>query len=467
MSNQNDGVSLADDPTAFFNHSVTEMGSIPRDELEALQLKALQARFTSLRDKVPMLTKLADEQSITQLNTFDDVVPLLFEHTIYKSYPSSLLEKGRFTQINKWLNKLSAHDLSSVDVSDCKSIDDWLMKMETETSLRICHSSGTTGTMSFLPHSEDEYDMLGKAMTMTNLQRFGEPISEAAVDVIFPNFRTGSGSSLRGNDLMVKHISKGEERFHAAYEGRMSSDVLYLAARIRAAQSKGTLDRLQIDDNLLARKKEFEEVEANMPTHMAAFYSEKFEALRGRRVYISCPWNLLHDMAKAGLEQGQEAMFSSDSIVFTGGGSKGLVQPEGWEDDVCRFMGVSSLQMGYGMSEVMAIHPMCSHGHYHIVPWVIPFVLDPDTSKVLPRKGKVTGRAAFYGLLARHAWGGFITGDEITIDWDTPCGCGQTSVHLDPVIQRFTDKTGDDDKITCAATADAQAEAMTFLANFQ
>ena len=73
MSNQNDGVSLADDPTAFFNHSVTEMGSIPRDELEALQLKALQARFTSLRDKVPMLTKLADEQSITELNTFDDV----------------------------------------------------------------------------------------------------------------------------------------------------------------------------------------------------------------------------------------------------------------------------------------------------------------------------------------------------------------------------------------------------------
>ena len=33
------------------------------------------------------------------------------------------------------------------------------------------------------------------------------------------------------------------------------------------------------------------------------------------------------------------------------------------------------------------------------------------------------------------------------------------------MIQRFTDKTGDDDKITCAATPGAHQEAMTFLAN--
>ena len=121
--------------------------------------------------------------------------------------------------------------------------------------------------------------------------------------------------------------------------------------------------------------------------------------------------------------------------------------------------------MGYGMSEVMAIHSMCSHGRYHIAPWAIAYCLDPKTSEILPRKGKTTGRAAFFGLMARHAWGGFITGDEITIDWDSQCPCGQTTYHLDPLIQRFTDKSGDDDKITCAATVDAHQEAMTFLAN--
>ena len=467
MTIENQAIALANDPTEFFRNSITEMGDFPRDEMEALQLSALQQRFAEMRDNIPMLKKLADEQGVTEINEFDDVVPLLFEHTMYKSYPASLLEKGRFAQINKWLNKLTTHDISGVDVSECESIDGWLLKMEAETDLRICHSSGTTGTMSFLPHSVDEYDMLGKIMTMTNLQSYGEEPSDGEINVIFPNFRSGSGSSLRGNDLMVNHISKGEERFHSAYEGRMSSDVLYLAARIRAAQRKGTLDRLQISDALMARKKEFEQIEADMPAHMDAFYQEKFEQLRGKRVYISCPWNLLHDMAQAGLKKGQEGMFAPDSIVFTGGGAKGLVQPDGWEEDVCRFMGVRSLKMAYGMSEVMAMHPMCSEGRYHMAPWVIPFVLDPDTSEVLPREGKVTGRAAFYGLLARHAWGGFITGDEITIDWDSRCGCGQTSYHLDPLIQRFSDKSGDDDKITCAATADAHAEAMTFLSSFE
>ena len=67
--------------------------------------------------------------------------------------------------------------------------------------------------------------------------------------------------------------------------------------------------------------------------------------------------------------------------------------------------------------------------------------------------------------MARHAWGGVITGDEITIDWDNECACGQSTLHLGPSIQRYSDKTDDGDKITCTATPDAHQEAMSFLAN--
>ena len=245
----------------------------------------------------------------------------------------------------------------------------------------------------------------------------------------------------------------------------MSSDVLYLAARIRAAQSRGALDRLEISDEMLARKKEFEELEADMPDHLQQFFEDTFAKLKGKRIWASGTWNLMHDMAKAGLAKGQEKMFSPDSIILSGGGAKGMTPPENWEEDVCRFIGIEHLTMGYGMSEVFGHHVMCSAGRYHIAPWVIPIVLDPETSEILPRKGVVTGRAAFFGLMARHAWGGFITGDEITIDWDSRCACGQTSYHLGPKIQRFSEKTGDDDKITCAATPDAHREAMTFLSN--
>ena len=458
---------LANDPADFFRYSTDELGSIPRDEMEALQLAAVQQRFNELRDKIPVLKKLADKQGIEEIKELDDVIPLLFEHTIFKSYPKSFLEHYDFSKINTWLNKLSAHDLSSVEVSDCKSLDEWMDRMDEETPLRICHSSGTTGTMSFLPHSLDEWDALGRVLELTLIQTFGEVQSDEPIHVIYPYFRSGCAPMLRVNDWTVKYIARGEENFYAAYPSRMSSDMMYLAARVRHAQSKGTLDRLEVGGTLLARQEEFERIEADMPVRMQQFLDENFEKLKGRRIFTSGNWKLMYEMASKGLARGDEGIFSPDSIVLTGGGAKGLTPPDNWKEDVARYMGVDKVRMAYGMSEVFGHNRMCSEGRYHIVPWVIPFVLDPETSELLPRKGKVTGRAALFGLIARHAWGGFISGDEVTIDWDSQCPCGQTTYHLDPQIQRFSEKTGDDDKITCAATFDAHQDAMSFLSNLE
>ena len=469
MSIEQQALALADDPHEFFDGSMTKLGSLPRAEMDALQLAGVQARFGQLRDKIPMLKKLADELDIHEINELNDVVPLLFEHTMYKSYPVSLLEKGKFTQMNRWLNKLTSHDLSSIDVSECRTIDDWLKKMWAESPMAISSSSGTTGTMSFLPRSADERDILGKTMLMTNIQEFGDHEPDPAeIHAIFPNFRRGYTPVFAMNELIVKHICKGEERFHAAFKGTMSQDVMFLAARIRAAQANGTLDRLEISDDLMARKREFEKLEAEMPQHQQRFFEEKFEELRGKRIYTQATWNMLHGMAKEGLARGEKGMFAPNSIVFSGGGAKGLTPPDGWERDVCEFIGVDRLKTAYGMSEVASVNTMCKAGKYHLNPWNVPFLLDPDDSGiVLPRQGRQTGRAAFFGLVSRHAWGGFISGDEITVNWDEPCACGQTTYYVEPTIQRFSDKTGEDDKITCAATAGAHKEAMSFLSSFE
>ena len=467
MKTEEKAFALAQNPTELFGGSINAMGSIDREELSELQLTALQRRFRDLRDRIPMLTQLADNQGIDEINALEDVIPLLFEHSIYKSYPRSYLEKGRFNQLNRWLNKLTTHDISDLDVSGCQSLDDWLTLMDERTPLRITCSSGTTGTMSFVPHSQDEFDMLGKSQTMTLMQKFGEleSVSNEPMHVIHPHFRFGFNGMLRLNDITVKHLLKGEEYFHSAYPGRMSMDVLYLAARIRHAQSKGTLDRLQIGDALKARQKEFEQLEKEMPARLDEFYNSIFAQLEGKRVWVRSSWNVMHSLALAGLRLGQKPNFAPGSIIASGGGAKGMKPPENWQEDVCRFFNVDSIMMAYGMSEVFGNHRMCEHGRYHIVPWVIPFVLDPDTSELLPRRGVVTGRAAFFGLMARHAWGGVITGDEITIDWDNECACGQSTLHLGPSIQRYSDKTDDGDKITCTATPDAHQEAMSFLAN--
>src|SRR5581483_968261 len=175
---------LADDASAFFGHSHDRMQTIPRDELASLQLAALQYRFEALRDRIPMLQKLADRQNIARLEAIEDVVPLLFEHTMYKSYPPTLLEKNRFTDITRWMGKLTSVDLSGIDVSGCDSIDSWLEIMDRDSPLAVIHSSGTSGTMSFLPCSKREWEKFGQTQMIQLTQTFGagadpnEPLGE-------------------------------------------------------------------------------------------------------------------------------------------------------------------------------------------------------------------------------------------------------------------------------------------------
>jgi hypothetical protein len=90
------------------------------------------------------------------------------------------------------------------------------------------------------------------------------------------------------------------------------------------------------------------------------------------------------------------------------------------------------------------------------------------TSAPLPRRGVQTGRAAFYDVFVPSHWGGVISGDEITIDWDTPCVCGRTSVHIAHDIMRYSEKQGIEDvRITCSATQQVNDEAVAFMRGFE
>ena len=73
-----------------------------------------------------------------------------------------------------------------------------------------------------------------------------------------------------------------------------------------------------------------------------------------------------------------------------------------------------------------------------------------------------------YDVLLKAHWGGVISGDEVTIDWDLQCPCGQTSVAFEHDIIRYSEKLGvDDDRITCAATHEVHNEAVEFMKAFE
>ncbi|GAB2585463.1 hypothetical protein GCM10027034_17360 [Ramlibacter solisilvae] len=464
---------LLDNPVALVDYSHHAWNHLPRAEIDALQLSALKQRFAELRDRIPMVKKLADAEGVDRVDELHDVVPLMFEHTVYKSYPPSLLEKRNFAQINKWLGKLVtpelAEKLAAADVSGCEGLDDWFTRMDQAVpELRMSHTSGTSGTLSFLPHSVSEWRKACQVRKMLVWATEGPDAPDPELHTIYPYYRSGFLSHVRANDFLIEALLPAEANFHCAYPTTLSSDVLHLGAKIRAAHAKGTLDRLEISPALKAKKQAFDKLQAEMPQHMAAFFEQMTNELRGKRVYIGGTWNLLHGMATAGLARGLQGVFSPHSYLTTTGGAKGVVQPEGWRDEVQRFTGAASLRESYAMSETPSgSHYRCEHGHFHFAHTAIPFLLDPETSKPLPRTGRQTGRAAFFDLGADTRWGGFITGDEITVEWDQPCPCGRPSRYVVGPIQRYSDKNGGDDKITCAATEASHREAMDFLTTLE
>jgi hypothetical protein len=397
------------------------------------------------------------------------VVPLMFSHTAFKSYPPVLIDKKRFDLMTKWLDKLTSYDLSNVDTEGCASIDEWIDRLDEQTPLEVITSSGTTGTLSLLPKDKRGAEEGMVLWKICLFQTFGHEPTEKElnpiVDVIWPNFASGKLGHLRIADMIKRGFTGGDEsKFHALYKGSVDTDLMFLASKMRAAASRGELDRLQIDPALAARKDEFIAVQARQPQELDAFFADITEQLRGKRVFMIGTYHLMYDIAQAGLQRGVKNVFAKDSAILTGGGMKGVALPADFMDVITEFLGVDRIQVGYGFSESSTFHWACEEGRYHVMPWVIPFVLDPDTSEPLPRTGRQTGRAAVYDILLRAHWGGVISGDEVTVDWDLRCPCGRSSVAFEKDIIRYSEKKGvEDDRITCAATPEVHSEAINFM----
>jgi hypothetical protein len=455
------------DPIGYFDASITRMHTIPREELAALQRESMRRRFAEHRESIEMLRTLADRLDIKEVRELDDVVPLFFPHTAYKSYPAALIDRKRFDLMTKWLQKLTPCDLSRIDCTGCDSIEEWIDRLDADSELRVITSSGTTGTISIIPKDKPGGYYGMRLWRLFLFQRFGEEPSqeEPIVDVIWPNYSRGKLGHLRMVELLKREFTGNDEsRFHALYDEAINTDLLFLASKLRAAASRGELDRIQIDPKLLARKDEFQAMEARRPAQMQAFFERMTSQLAGKRVFMTGTYTLMYEIAKGGLERGVRNVFAKNSAILTGGGTKGHVLPPDYMEVIKDFLGVDRIQEGYGMSEISAFHWACEEGRYHVQPWVIPYVLDPVTSKPLPRTGVQTGRAAFYDLLLESHWGGSISGDEITLDFGSRCRCGLASVHIAHEIMRYSEKQGaQDDRITCNATQEVHDEAVNFL----
>lgn len=464
---------LSADPVRINQLSTTERFSFARDTLDEIHLGGLRTVFKQLVDGLPVLQRFAEENHLDDIRRIEDGALLLFPHTLYKSYPMSAIEKNRFDSMTRWLSSLTTVDLSAVDAAGCSSIDEWLALLDAHSDVRIKHSSGTTGKLSFIPNNVHEAAI--QVQTLRGyLQGFGDEddadfVLTADLPMVSFAARRGSMAAARQIDAIVAHLYGGDESMvYPTNPGRISADMLSIGGRMEGAAARGEVGRLQLSPTVMARREELLREQAEVPKRLSAFFENVAARLRGRRVLLNGILPAVVDTSLAGVAQGFERLFAPDSVFMCVGGDKGKTFPDGYQAQVERFTGAPFPRCGYGMSEgVSVVSRMCPEGYYHINPTIIAYLLDPRSGALLPRTGMQTGRYGLIDLATQRRWGGFLSGDEVTIHWGDKqgCRCGRRGAYLEPAIRRYSASEGGDDKITCAGATGAHDRALDLIAD--
>jgi hypothetical protein len=443
-----------------------ELFGMERPEVEAFQLRAVKQRLEFLAPRVRVLASQMESSGVTGIESLNDVTPLLFQHTVYKSYPISLVENNRFDLLTRWLAGVTSIDLSGVDATHCTGIDDWLGLLEQTTSLKPFHTSGTSGKLSFFPRTSLESDLWGHH-TLKRFEGFGEEPGEKVgfdgvrVPCIIARPRHGRYTAQRLNQFYAEHLAPTPGQLYTMTDGTLSADLAALSGRVRMAQAKGELSSMQLSEAMrFAFKRYLVELE-NRPREVTTFLGRIVDELRGQRVFLNGPTEGLLQAGQFAAERGLSGVFASNSLLMMsviGGGevkdAKANALSGDWLQQIKTFTGVSSAVFAYGMTEITGMMPMCNEGNYHIPPFFIPYLLDPGSGQLLPRTGTQTGRFACMDLLPSSYWGGIVSGDKVTIEWDRSCACGRKGAHIHHDVTRYSAEVTGDDKITCAATVD-------------
>ncbi|RZJ95979.1 MAG: hypothetical protein EOO76_20435 [Novosphingobium sp.] len=455
---------LPDNPAAWTYRSWDELMSIPREEREKLQLEAMQIQFRRLRDRIPALQKLADRQGVDAIDRIEDVLPVCFDHRVLKNYPIQIIENRDFAKLTGWLDKLTAHDLTRVDLTGLKTIEEWLGRLEAFGML-VTYSSGTTGKLSFVPRSRDEFGPWKFHFFNVNYAASGVDHWMTKLPTFFPGYRGGYQTMLKMMSLFNVEMAGGEDNYHTLYDTHIPADLMALSGRLQAAEDKGEVAALGLDPALLEQRQAMLAQGRSKDGDLDEWFASLIKEYKGQRVKIGGTFADMFRVAKAGLDRGVKCEFAPGSIISGGGGMKGYKDaPDDWEDQIKTFFGVDFMGNQYGFSECIGNAPLAKDDFFYLPPYSVPLLMGPN-GEALPREGVQTGRLVLVDLVPQSYWGGFTSGDEVTIHWDDEdTETGWRAPRIAKSIRRIGENEGGEDKITCAGSQQAYNEFMEFVA---
>ncbi|MBO9726504.1 MAG: hypothetical protein J7530_19205 [Novosphingobium sp.] len=421
------------------------------NDLRDTQIAALDERFQERRDRIRLLGLRARDAGIDKIESLADIVPLLFPHTAYKSYPESFLMEKRWDKLTKWLGTISAYPIEGLNLEGIEAIDDWIERLAALGHYISC-SSGTTGKSAMLIASQKDMDW--SKIDTVNVFAWGSGVVPAQERVIVgcaPVAAVPKNATIAQAQYEA-FADPSAPRWHYPVPpitvGSLTSMVV-----IRKKIAEGTARPDEIaafEETSAARGKAV----ADAIPATAQFIIEN----RHRKLQLSGLWSGLWQVAKAVRDAGySRADFVPDNSIYVGGGLKRAQLPDDYQDYVFDTFNIPEGRhfQNYSMQELNSGMPKCREGgRYHVPPWIVPVLLDKPGDNALDHtSGEMEGRAAFFDLSLDGRWGGVITGDRIWLDYG-PCECGNHGPSIRDNIVRYADLEGDD-KIGCAGTVDA------------
>jgi hypothetical protein len=440
-------IKLADAPDRF---------DIPLADVQPLQIAAVNELLQDRIEKIRLLRNRAETNGVREVREAADIVPLLFAHTAYKSYPEGWLTDQKWDRLGKWLETVSTHPVVGVDTSNVRDIDDWIERLQAAGHFVSC-SSGTSGKSAMLNASA--IDMAWSRRDTVAAFSWGTGVTPAQDRRMFALAPVAS---------VPKNLTVRRAMIDAfCMEG--SKPFTYPVPPITIGQITGMVAlRKRIADGT-AKPGEIAGYEATTAERQktidqaVGLSADALVQMRGDKMYMTGMWASLYRVAQAVRALGFSGKdFHSENAIYIGGGLKGAVLPPDYREYVFDTFNLTPpriFQM-YGMQEINTAMPRCQQGRYHIAPWLMCLVLDQAGETIVaPSGGEVEGRAAFFDLSMDGRWGGVISGDKIFVDYGT-CACGNRSPSIRDSISRYADLPGGD-KISCSGTIDAYVRGVT------
>jgi hypothetical protein len=418
--------------------------------LRPLQLEAARELFAQRREQIVVLRRRAEEAGVREIRSFHDLVPLLFSHTVYKSYPNALVEQGRWSRLLQWLKTLSVEDPTGVDMEGVDGVDEWLARLDA-AGHKILATSGSSGKCSFLNATRGDFELKKRHFAHTLGFPWMKPQHDRAVFMLGPS--SGPNSAVEAAQIGAELWGRPGAQWFLTDEPLRISEVSAMAA-MRKRMQDGVATPQEIADFEARSNAQGERMQRAMFA-----LCDKILEHRHEPIVLSGLWAqhmlIIRRARELGIKDGE---FHPESHISSGGGVKGVALPPDYKEQVDRFYGAVYRGTAYGMTEQAQIMPRCEKLRYHVPPALIMLLLDQSGDTLIAPEpgagGVIEGRYGFLDLVYDGRWGGLISGDRVQVDFSERCPCGRYGPTILDTIMRYT-QLGLDDHIGCAGTIDA------------